>query len=48
MIADYNATQVDNLYFAGALIYNSETVATLTFSYLQFKFKIWDYFSNFI
>ena len=37
----------DDVYFALIFIYNYDIVATKSFSYTQFAFKIWDLYTNF-
>ena len=44
----YNNVSPDNLFYAGVLIYDYNNVATMKFEYLTFKFKIWNFFSNFL
>ncbi len=36
---------MDTVFYSGAILYDSEIQATMEFEYLQFKFKVWDYFS---
>jgi hypothetical protein len=42
-----SAPSPDSVFYAGALIYDYDTVATMVFSFMQFKFRIWEYFLNF-
>ncbi len=44
---NYTGNSPDNIFYAGALVYDYDVVATMIFQYLDFKFKIWDYFNNF-
>jgi hypothetical protein len=43
----YGTSDPDTLFYAGALLYNLDVVATLSFSYVEFKFKMWNHFSDF-
>jgi len=43
----YSGTSPDNLFYAGAIVYDYDVVATMVFPFLEFKFKIWDNFMNF-
>jgi len=45
---NYDAsTNPDNLFFAGAILYNSTVVSTIAFEYSLIRFKVWDYYSAF-
>jgi len=44
---NYSGNNPDNLFYGGALVYDYDVVATMAFQYLEFKFKIWDYYNNF-
>lgn len=44
---NYSGTSPDNLFYSGALVYDYDVVSTMVFQYLDFKFKIWDYFTSF-
>lgn len=37
----------DNLFFAAALSYKFEVVATREFPYRNFRFRIWDMYDNY-
>jgi len=44
---NYTGISPDNLFYAGALVYDYDVVATMVFPFLDFKFKVWDYYLNF-
>ena len=45
---NYDATtNPDNLFFAGAILYNNTVVSTMSFEYSFIRFKVWNYYSAF-
>jgi proprotein convertase subtilisin/kexin type 5 len=37
----------DTLFYSATFNYNKDAVAVIVFEYLEFSFRIWDYYENF-
>lgn len=47
LIRSLNKVNPDEVFFSLAIIYKYEVVATKSFEYFEYAFKIWDIYDNF-